>query len=114
MRTRWVSLREREKAIRKKVKNDFPHYAPRWLRIRTKAGKIEAFALNKAQIYLHDKLEEQRRATGKVRALVLKGRQQGISTYIGGRFYWRTTHGQGLRTFILTHEQSATDNLFGM
>jgi hypothetical protein len=43
-----------------------------------------------------------------------QGRQQGISTYIGGRFYWRTTHSKGVRCFILTHEQDATDNLFGM
>lgn len=109
-----ASLSSREKAIRLKLRDDFPHYAAKCLRIRTKAGKVERFSLNRAQTYLHERLEEQRAETGKVRALVLKGRQQGISTYIGGRFYWRTTHGQGLRTFILTHEQSATDNLFGM
>ncbi|WP_245440203.1 hypothetical protein [Mesorhizobium sp. Z1-4] len=45
---------------------------------------------------------------------MLKGRQQGISTYIGGRFYHRVTHSRGVRCFILTHEQDATDNLFGM
>jgi hypothetical protein len=107
-------MSQREKAIRLKLKTDFPHYAAKALRIRTKTGKIEAFALNQAQRYLHDRLEEQRARTGKVRALVLKGRQQGISTYIGGRFYWRATHSRGVRVFILTHEQDATDNLFGM
>lgn len=70
--------------------------------------------LNEAQQYLHARLEDQRTATGKVRALVLKGRQQGISTYVGGRFYHRVTHNKGLRCFILTHEQDATNNLFGM
>jgi hypothetical protein len=70
--------------------------------------------LNAAQVYLHGQLEDQRARTGKVRALVLKGRQQGISTYIGGRYYWRVTHSRGIRVFILTHEQDATDNLFGM
>jgi predicted dehydrogenase len=59
-------------------------------------------------------LEAQRERTGKVRALVLKGRQQGISTYIGGRYYWRASHSKGVRVFILTHEQDATNNLFGM
>lgn len=99
---------------RKRLRDDFLYYAPRCLSIRTKSGRIEGFSLNRAQIYLHEKLEEQRRTTGRVRALVLKGRQQGISTYIGARFYWKTTHRKGVRTFILTHEQSATDNLFGM
>lgn len=103
-----------ELALRQKCKDDFTHYAPRALRIRTKAGRIVPFALNRAQLHLHEKLEAQRAATGRVRALVLKGRQMGISTYIGGRFYWRTTHARGNRTFILTHEQAATDNLFQM
>lgn len=70
--------------------------------------------LNQAQLYLHSQLEEQARQTGKIRALVLKGRQQGISTYVGGRFYHKVTHKRGRRVFILTHEQDATNNLFGM
>src|SRR6266403_2300072 len=108
------SLSNREKSIRQKLKDDFSHYASRCLRIRTKAGKIEPLVLNQAQTYLHGRLEAQRQRTGKVRALVLKGRQQGISTYIGGRYYWRATHTKGVRVFILTHEQDATNNLFGM
>jgi hypothetical protein len=109
-----VSLSERERAVRLKLKTDFAHYATRCLRIRTKTGSVEPFTLNKAQIYLNARFDAQRERTGKVRALVLKGRQQGCSTLIGGRFYHRTTHEQGIRTFILTHEQAATDNLFGM
>jgi hypothetical protein len=46
--------------------------------------------------------------------LILKGRQQGCSTYVGGRFYWKTSHRKGVRTFILSHEESATQNLFDM
>lgn len=109
-----MSLSDRERAIRTKLRDDYPHYASKCLKIRAKDGSIEPFILNKAQLYLHGRLEAQREATGKVRALVLKGRQQGISTYIGGRFYHRTTHKKGLRCFILTHEQDATNNLFGM
>lgn len=45
---------------------------------------------------------------------MLKGRQVGISTYIAGRFYWRVTHRKGVRAFILTHLDTASDNLFGM
>ena len=97
-----------------RYRSDFSYYAPRALKIRTKAGKIQPFALNDAQLLIHEKLEAQRAKTGKVRALILKGRQQGASTYIGGRFYWRTSGEFGKQTYILTHEQSATDNLFGM
>lgn len=107
------SLPDRERQIRKRLKDEFEHYAPRCLRIRTKSGEVTPFALNRSQRYLHQKLEEQRQATGKVRALVLKGRQVGISTYISGRFYWRVTHSKGIRAFILTHLDTASDNLFG-
>lgn len=98
----------------RQLRDDFTFYAPRCLKIRAKDGQIVPFALNHAQEYLHGRLEAQRERTGKVRALVLKGRQQGISTYLGGRFYHRATFRKGLRVFILTHEQDATNNLFGM
>lgn len=115
MRT-GLQLSSEELVIRQRLKDDFTHYAPRCLRIRPKDPRagVQPFVLNHAQAYLHGRLQAQVERTGKVRALVLKGRQQGVSTYIGGRFYWRTTHNKGLRCFILTHEQDATDNLFGM
>ena len=105
---------EREKRIRQRLKNDFPHYASKCLWIRTKAGTIEPFILNRVQQFIHTTLETQLRDTGRVRASILKGRQQGCSTYIGGRFYHKTTHRRGWRTFILTHEDPATQNLYEM
>jgi hypothetical protein len=98
----------------KRLMDDFPHYAENCLKIKDKAGSIVSLCLNKAQLYVHERLEEQRQRTGRVRALILKARQQGFSTYIGGRFYHRTSLNKGMQTFILTHEQDATDNLFGM
>ena len=109
-----MSLSEREKAVRKKLRDDFPHYATKCLKIRTKAGSVEPLVLNEAQRYLHSRLEEQLAKSGKVRALILKGRQQGISTYVGARYYHKVSHRKGRRVFILTHEQDATNNLFGM
>lgn len=97
-----------------RLRTDFPVYAAQCLKIRTKSGKIEPLNLNRAQRHVHDQLEAQKARTGKVRALLLKARQQGFSTYIGGRYYWRSSLNRGLRVFILTHEQDATDNLFEM
>lgn len=108
------SLSDREREIRQRLKSDLPHYASRCLRIRTKSGKVVPLELNRAQTFIHERLEEQRSRIGRVRALILKGRQQGCSTYVGARFYHRATHGKGLRVFILTHEDAATQNLFEM
>ena len=99
---------------RKRLKSDFPYYAKSCLFIRTKSEGTKPFELNKAQLYIHEEIEKQRAETGKVRAIILKGRQQGCSTYVGGRLMWRTTHSKGVRSFILTHEDDATQNLFDM
>lgn len=99
---------------RKRLKNDFPFYGKNCLFIRTKDSGLTPFILNKAQTYIHQRLEEQRERTGKVRAIILKGRQQGCSTYVEGRFMWRTTHEKGVRAYILTHEDDASQNLFSM
>lgn len=107
-------MARKPEVIRQRLKDDFEFYARNCLFIRTKDGKLEPLELNAAQQYIHQRLEEQRARTGKVRAIVLKGRQQGCSTYVEGRFYWRTTHRKGFRTFILTHEAEATANLFDM
>jgi hypothetical protein len=96
------------------LRTDFPTFAASCLKIKTKSGAIVPFNLNRAQRYIHERLEAQKQAIGYVRALLLKGRQQGASTYIGGRFYHRTSLNRGINAFILTHEQDATDNLFRM
>lgn len=105
-------MNDNDRETRQKLKSNFPHYAAKCLKIRTKSGSVVPFDLNIAQAHIHNCVEEQRAKTGRVRAIVLKGRQQGCSTYIEGRFYWRVTHSRGVRAFILTHEEEATNNLF--
>lgn len=105
---------EKEKQIRQKLKGDFVHYAEKCLKIRTKSGKILPFILNQGQKHIHEKIEKQKRETGRVRAIICKGRQLGSSTYASGRIYHNITHNYGVRAFILTHEADATDNLFEM
>lgn len=107
-------LNDDELEIRQRLKDDFPHYATKCLKVRSKSGQLKQFVLNRSQTYLHQRIEDQLKRTGRVRILVLKGRQVGISTYISGRFYNKTTHGRGLRTYILAHLDDAASNLFTM
>lgn len=99
---------------RQKLKDDFEFYARNCLTIRTKTAGNQPFVLNAAQRFVHDCIEKQRKETGKIRAIVLKGRQQGISTYVEGRYTWKTTHNKGVRAFILTHDGESTNALFEM
>lgn len=94
------------------LRDNFEHYAKTTLRIRNKAGQVVPLELNRAQQIVHEKLEKQKAEKGFVRALILKARQQGISTYLGARFYHRSTMWRGVNTYILTHSQDASDNLF--
>lgn len=101
-----------ELIIRQKLKDEFDHYSNRCLSIRTKEGGMVPLQLNEAQKYIHQQLEKQLEKTGKIRALVLKGRQQGVSTYTEARYYWKVTHRRGVKAFILTHEAESTAALF--
>lgn len=106
---------EQRRAALFQLSTDFDIYSRSILRIRPKSGGAPVpFVMNAAQRFIHKCVSEQERDTGKVRAIILKGRQQGASTYTEGRFYWRISHRRGVKGYILTHEQKATDNLFGM
>ncbi|HAL41650.1 MAG TPA: hypothetical protein DCP57_04325, partial [Gammaproteobacteria bacterium] len=99
---------------RQRLKDDFDFYSRNCLSVRSKSGEVKRLQLNRAQRFIHDCIEQQKKETGQVRAIVLKGRQQGVSTYVEGRYYWQTTHRKGVRAFILTHEADSTAALFEM
>ena len=109
-----ATLAERETALRLEMATNFERYAGACLRIKAKSGVTGPLLLNRSQRYLHRRLEAQRKSKGKVRALVLKGRQVGISTYIAARFYWRVTHKLGFRCYVIAHTDDASNNLFNL
>lgn len=107
-----LSDAERESALRV-VRGSLEVFATHCAKIKDKSGAVIPFAWNRAQHYVHERLEAQRKATGKVRALILKGRQQGVSTYVGARYYHLVAmHAKS--AFIVAHEDKATSNLFEM
>ncbi len=97
-----------------RFRTDYGFYAGRCLKIRPKTGGLVPLVLNRAQQYIHAQAEAQKERLGWVRLIILKGRQQGCSTYIEGRFYWKTSGLPGQFAYILTHEDKATKNLFSM
>ena len=84
------------------------------LSIANKSGAKTPFIFNQAQRVIHERLEQQLKETGKVRAIVLKARQMGISTYIAARLYHKVTTQCGKKALIVGHEQKSTDSLYGM
>lgn len=104
---------EQIKALRDLIQDD-ETYCATCLKVLNKKGDLVPFIWNKAQRYIHERLEAQRAEKGYVRALILKGRQQGCSTYVAARYYKRTSTTKGRRAFIVSHEEKSTQNLFAM
>jgi hypothetical protein len=97
--------------LKKKIIN-LEYYASKFLQIKDKSGNKCNLHFNKAQKYLHDKLEAQKKRLGYIRVLIVKGRQQGCSTYIAARFFHEAITEFGKSIFILSHDSQTTRKLF--
>lgn len=98
-----------------KTFEDLSLFAPEFFKIIIKEGGDPIpFVFNSGQQFIHKRLEAQLKATGKVRAVILKGRQLGCSTYIQARYFHKVITSKGIKAYILTHEADATNNLFDM
>lgn len=102
------------RAVLAEFKDSLPFYCKQNLKIVDVSGKLVPLEFNRAQQYLHEQLEEQKRKTGMVRALVLKGRKQGVSTYTEARYYHASQFNSNLGVFILSHHSKTTDEIFRM
>lgn len=107
--------REREDAVLRRLRDDFGYYSPRVLKVQDKdTGKLVPLTLNRTQLFVHQALEKQRQETGKVRAIIVKCRQPGISTYVEARFYHQGSTRRGRNVYILSHKDESTKSIFDM
>ena len=67
-------MKRRVEALRR-LRDDLVLYSAETLKIKGKDGQLRPFIFNRAQRFLHERLEWQRTEKGWVRALVGKGRQ---------------------------------------
>jgi hypothetical protein len=97
------------------LQTNLPFFSKVVLKIKNKeSGQIQPFIFNRAQEYLHFRIEKQKKEKGRVRIIILKGRQQGMSTYAAARGYHLSTRNRGKAVFILSHEYQTTNKLFAM
>lgn len=100
--------------LRREFLINFPFYASKCLKIRTKTDGVQPFTLNSVQLDLNDRIDDELRMKGRVRFIILKARQMGISTFVNARFFHRTNFYAGTKAMVLTHLDSATKELFEM
>lgn len=97
-----------------RVLKSLPLFAKNFLIIHDKSGVAQKFEMNRAQLHAHELIEEQLEKIGMVRALVLKARQVGMSSYIQSRNFYHVVTKRGKKAFILTHLSDATRAIFDM
>ncbi len=96
------------------TKRSFKKYASRCLKIQTMEGDLVNCKLNEIQLILEKIIEHIRQSLRLIRILVLKARREGVSTWVAGRFFWKTTGKPNMYSMVITHEPEATDFLFNM
>ena len=101
--------------IVKSYLDDFVLYASKCLTIKDhNTASLVPFQLNNGQRILHAVAEKQKKDCGYVRVLLDKARRFGGSTYVEGRYYWRTSMNFNRSAFIVAHEEDSTNTLFNM
>lgn len=100
--------------VRKRLHLDFEYYAKYALKIRTKEGEIKPLVLNEAQQRLKDAILQQYENEGKIRVIILKARQMGLSTVVGGYLYWWISQHTAQKGLVITHHSDSTKALFDM
>lgn len=100
--------------LRKRFYTDFEFYAKHAVKIRTKEGDVRPLVLNKVQQRLVHEIEKQLKQTGKVRIVLLKARQQGLSTFASAFNYWWLSQHRASKGIVVAHVAESTKALFDM
>lgn len=99
---------------RKRLFEDFEFWARHSCKVRTKEGEIKPFILNRVQRRFLQNINDQLKTTGRIRAVILKGRQQGLSTFVHAYIYWWVSQRVGQKGLVIAHESDSTQALFDM
>ena len=102
-------------ALRERLKEDFPFWAERLAKIAPKeGGPLIPFRLKPGQRELDEALEAQRKAGKPMRALVLKARQLGFSTYTQGKLIHRCTMRERYDAVVVAQDKKTGAKLYRM
>lgn len=94
--------------------HDFPYYSTGLLRIKDKNSQLVSLNLNEPQVKLQRVLDDLK-SNGKLqRVIVLKARQEGISTYAEARLFHYAHLNENSKNVIIAHDKESGTAIFGM
>lgn len=96
------------------IAKDFYKYAELNLKIKNKAGEIIQFVPNNIQKRIIEQVLDDLNNNRPVRYIILKARQEGVSTLIEALIYWWTATHKNVKSKIIAHENSTSKELYEM
>jgi hypothetical protein len=109
-----MTMTPKQIETRRRLRDDFEFYCQTCVKIRTKDGTIAPLILNRVQKRFAERIIEQQASTGKVRFVVVKARQQGLSTVISAWQYWWLSQRKAQKGLVMAHVAESTTTLFDM
>lgn len=97
---------------RERAKTDYVLFARRNIKIVNKFGEQVPFEHNEIQAKINETVKQARTQGKPVRIIVLKARQEGVSTNEQGRMICNTTTKENRTGLIVAHEAPATAKIF--
>ena len=85
-----------------------------YLKIVTKGSDMVPLVANEAQLKVHNTLLYQRDSGNPQRALVLKARQEGVSTYSEARLFYEINTRQRRTACVVSADIDSTHKVFSM
>lgn len=101
-------------ATRKRLLEDFEFYCKHCVSIRTKQGTIAKLIFNSVQKRFAQSIIDQMGTRGYVRMVILKARQQGLSTVVTAFQYWWVSQRKAQKGLVMAHEADSTTALFDL
>lgn len=89
-------------------------YIENCLKIRTKDSRVVPLVLNSPQLKLYKLIGELASQNKPIRIIILKARQMGFSTLTEAIIFKKTATAKNVKSGIVAHTDSATNNLFEM
>lgn len=106
--------RETRKQRVRRYLTRFADYCAEALKIVTKQGQMRPLVLNFAQQHCQDVVARQLAETGRVRVIILKARQEGISTWVAARVFRRITMRRHQNALVVADQNKRGATLFGI
>ncbi len=89
-------------------------FIERCLSIKTKDQQTVLLHLNTAQSLIYNRIKKLRALRKPIRMIILKARQEGVSTLCEGLIFERTARFENTNSLIVAHEPESTDAIFAM